>query len=98
MAKPEFNNSQVAAVSAFLQSYMRENNIPRMTANECAKLLAKNGILFDTIGSDAELHFRQMLRGGKDSEIDLDLVKGAEQIPDKPNGRWKIFICHSETK
>jgi hypothetical protein len=82
-----FTKQQVKKVSIFLQQYMSKNNINSMTADECAELLAINGILPNNIGPKPAFNFRQMLRDGRDGYIDL--VKGAHQL--RPNTKWTIY-------
>jgi len=83
----DFNNTQVSQVSSFLQNYMKKNNVDKMTADECAMLLAKHDILSNNIGPKPGFNFRQMLRDGRDELIDS--VEGAYQ--ERPNTKWTIF-------
>lgn len=82
----EFTNEKVEMVSSFLQKYMKSNNISQLTADECADLLAKEGILPNDIGPKPGFNFRQMLRDGRDGLINI--VDGASQ--ERPNTRWTI--------
>lgn len=75
--KSAFENSDVKFVSDYLQYYMYKNSIDEMTADECADLLAQSKVLSNRIGSKQGFNFRQMLRDGRDSRIDL--VVGAQQ-------------------
>ena len=86
--KNEFNfdNSLVAEVSDYLQTYMINNSIDSLTADECAEILAKAKILPNNIGPKPGFNFRQMLRDGRDKKNDL--VKGAYQ--ESPRKRWQI--------
>lgn len=81
-----FTSSLVVQVSEFLQAHMKCTDILEMTADECAELLAKNGLLANDVGPRPGFNFRQMLREGRDGLIPL--VAGAEQ--DKPRTRWRI--------
>ena len=81
-----FHAKQVYVVSEFLQEYMKKNDIDTMTADECAKLLAEEGILSNDIGPKPGFNFRQMLRDGRDGIIPC--VKGARQSA--PHKRWII--------
>ncbi|HOF92377.1 MAG: hypothetical protein WBI34_00340 [Tenuifilaceae bacterium] len=82
-----FDNQQVKRVSEFVQKYMRDNKIDKMSADECAEILASNGILSNTVGPKPGFNFRQMLRDGRDGIIDL--VDGAYQV--RPKAKWIIF-------
>jgi len=82
-----FSKSDVQRVSDFLQDYMKQNNINGLTADECAQLLAENGILSNTVGPKPGFNFRQMLRDGRNGLIPM--VKGASQK--RPNTRWRII-------
>jgi hypothetical protein len=81
-----FTNDQVKRVSDYLQKFMAQNHIDSLTADECADLLAKNGILINTIGPKPGFNFRQMLRDGRDGLINL--VNGAAQL--RPHTKWII--------
>ncbi len=83
----DFTNNQVTQVSNFLQKYMQKNNINSMSADECADLLAENGILPNNIEPKSGFNFRQMLRDGRNQLIDL--VECAYQK--RPNTVWTIF-------
>jgi hypothetical protein len=87
MKQSNFNNDLVKKVSVFLQDYMKSNNINRMTADECAELLAKNSILPNDVGPKQGFNFREMLRNGRDKKIEL--VTGAYQ--QRPRTKWTIF-------
>ena len=87
MPQSDFNILKVKEVSSFLQNYMKSNNISHLSADECADLLAKEGILPNDVGPKPGFNFRQMLRDGRDGYIDL--VEGAYQ--ERPNTRWYIF-------
>lgn len=87
MKKDEFHNSQVKKVSDFLQKYMKDNHVDFLTADECAEVLAKKGILSNEIGPKPGFNFRQMLRNGRDGLINL--VEGAQQ--ERPNTKWMIY-------
>ncbi len=82
-----FDGEQVGKVSKFLQEHMRTHDIDEMTADECAKLLAKNNILPNDFGPKPGFNFRQMLREGRDGAIPP--VKGAYQ--ERPHTRWHIY-------
>lgn len=84
--EPSFTTEKVQQVSKVLQDYMRKNNIRRMTADECAQLLADNGILPNDVGPKPGFNFRQMLREGRDGLIPL--VTGAYQ--ERPRKSWEI--------
>jgi hypothetical protein len=84
--KSNFDNSLVAKISDYLQTYMKKNGINSLTADECAEILAKNKILPNDIGPKPGFNFRQMLRDGRDKKIDL--MKGAYQ--ESPRKRWQI--------
>lgn len=81
-----FLQTDVQKVSDFLQNYMKQNNINSLTADECALLLDKNGILSNKVGPKPGFNFRQMLRDGRDGLIPM--VQGAFQ--ERPNTRWSI--------
>ena len=81
-----FENSDVKFISDYLQYYMNKNNIDEMTADECADLLAQSKVLSNKIGPKPGFNFRQMLRDGRDSKIDL--VLGAQQ--NYPKAKWTI--------
>lgn len=81
-------NSQVETVSIYLQKYMALNNIKQLTADACADILAKTGILSNKIGPKPGFNFRQMLRDGRDGYIHM--VSGATQK--KPKARWAIKL------
>lgn len=81
-----FENSDVKFISDYLQYYMDKNNIDEMTADECADLLAQGKVLSNKIGPKPGFNFRQMLRDGRDSKIDL--VLGAQQ--NYPRAKWTI--------
>jgi len=66
---------------------MHNNNIAKMTADECAYLLANNNILPNSVGSKPGFNFRQMLSDGRDNLIDL--VEGAHQ--ERSSTKWTIF-------
>ena len=87
MPHSDFNNLKVTEVSSFLQNYMKANAISQLSADECAELLAKAGILPNDVGPKPGFNFRQMLRDGRDGCIDL--VEGAYQ--ERPNSRWHIL-------
>ncbi len=82
----EFTNAQVRLVSQFLQAYMKEHHIDSLTADECAELLARYGILPNNVGPKPGFNFRQMLRDGRDGKIRL--VTGASQL--QAHARWRI--------
>lgn len=86
MKESNFNNSQVKKISKFLQDYMRKNHIKSLSADECASLLAKNGVLSNKVGPKPGFNFRQMLRDGRENLIDL--VEGAYQ--ERPKTKWFI--------
>lgn len=88
MLKSDFTNTKVAEVSEFLQNYMKTNKLMSLSADECASLLAKAGILSNEVGPKPGFNFRQMLRDGRDGFIQL--VEGAYQ--ERPNTRWTI-VC-----
>ena len=79
-------NSDVARVSTFLQRYMLDYSVECMTADECADLLSRYGILAETPPKRG-FNFREMLRLGRDGK--LDRVKGAWQK--RPHTRWYIY-------
>ena len=81
-----FSKSDVQNVSDFLQDYLKRHQINVLTADECAELLAENGILSNKVGPQPGFNFRQMLRDGRDGLIPM--VKGASQ--ERPNTRWSI--------
>ena len=89
--KSEFNNHDVEKVSIFLQTYLRNNKLEYLTADQSATLLAKNRILSNEIGPKPGFNFRQMLREGRDGLINL--VSGAYQ--ERPNTRWYIYKDNS---
>ncbi len=84
--KFDFDNNLVAKVSDYLQTYMTNNGIDSLTADECAEILAKKKILPNNVAPKPGFNFRQMLRDGRDKKIDL--VKGAYQ--ESPRKRWQI--------
>ena len=90
----DFTNQQVKEVSEFIQSYMQENNIALMTADECAELLAKNKLLMNTVGPKPGFNFRQMLRDGRDGHINV--VAGACQ--ETPRAKWYIYSLSANNK
>ncbi len=69
--KSEFTNDEVKKVSIFLQTYLRDNNLKFLTADESATLLAENEILTNQIGPKPGFNFRQMLRDGRDKLINM---------------------------
>ncbi|KGO92953.1 hypothetical protein [Flavobacterium subsaxonicum] len=81
-----YNELLIKTASTFLQSYMIENNISSLTADQCAELLNENGILSNKIGPKPGFNFRQMLRDGRDGKIIK--IDGVSQL--KPNSRWSI--------
>lgn len=87
MRRSTFTDEQVSRVSDFLQNHMRTNGIEYMVPDDCAKLLAKHGVLPNDIGPKQGFNFRQMLRDGRDGLIDR--VTGAEQST--PHKRWFIY-------
>ncbi|MBA7583494.1 hypothetical protein ES708_25439 [subsurface metagenome] len=87
MKKSDFRNDIVHKASEFLQSYMKNNRISHLSADECAELLTNNNILSNQIGPKPGFNFRQMLRDGRDGLIDF--VDGAYQ--ESPNKKWYIF-------
>ena len=88
MSKEEYSytDDQVDYVSSFLQGHMARKQITQMTADECADLLDRSGLLPAGSHPKRGFRFREMLRNGRDGEIQL--VDGAEQ--DGPNTRWVI--------
>lgn len=84
MENTNFTNKQVTEVSDFLQTYMLENNIDQMTADECAHVLFSAGIL-EQIPPKPGFNFRQMLRDGRDGKINM--MEGVTQLE---NNRWII--------
>lgn len=88
MSYPAFTNTQVQQVSAFIQEYLRQNDLQELSADECALLLAKSKILRNDIGPKPGFYFRQMLRDGRDGKINL--VSGAYQ--ETPRTKWKISL------
>jgi hypothetical protein len=86
--KMSFSLEKVEEVSQFLQSYMKQNNINSLSADEAAQLLADNSILSNEVGPKPGFNFRQMLRDGRDKKISL--VKGAFQA--RPNTKWIIKL------
>lgn len=91
--KSEFDNHLVERVSTFLQTYLRENQLEFLTADQSATLLADNKILSNEIGPKPGFNFRQMLRDGRDGLIKL--VSGAYQ--ERPNTKWYILKDNSPT-
>jgi hypothetical protein len=89
--KSEFTNDEVEKVSIFLQTYLGDNKLKFLTADESATLLAENGILSNQIGPKPGFNFRQMLRDGRDGLINL--VSGAYQ--ERPNTKWYIYKDNS---
>jgi hypothetical protein len=89
--KSEFTNDEVKKVSIFLQTYLRDNNLKFLTADESATLLAENEILTNQIGPKPGFNFRQMLRDGRDKLINM--VSGAYQ--ERPNTKWYIYKDNS---
>lgn len=83
----KFNSLLVQNISKYLQDYMKSNNLDFLTADESASLLAKSGLLTNTIGLKPGFLFRQLLRDGRDKKIEL--VKGAQQA--RPNTKWFIY-------
>lgn len=81
-----FDNHIVKKVSEYLQTYMKNNNISSMTADQCADLLHKNKILSNEGHPKSGFNFRQLLRDGRDKKIDL--IMGAFQA--QPRSRWTI--------
>lgn len=84
MGDTNFTNKQVIEVSDFLQTYMLENDIDEMTADECADILSSAGIL-EQIPPKLGFNFRQMLRDGRDGKINM--IEGASQLA---NSHWII--------
>ncbi|WP_367211277.1 hypothetical protein [Sphingobacterium sp. R2] len=82
-----YTEQQVRDVSDFLQLYMKKNNIPFLTADECAQALADASILTNTKGPKMGFNFREMLRQCRDGVFN-NQVSGAYQR--KPGARWKI--------
>lgn len=89
--KSEFTNHDVEKVSIFLQTYLRNNKLEYLTADQSATLLAENGILSNKIGPKPGFNFRQMLRDGRDKLINM--VSGAYQ--ERPNTKWYIYKDNS---
>ena len=89
--KSEFTNHDVEKVSIFLQTYLRDNKLEYLTADQSATLLAENGILSNKIGPKPGFNFRQMLRDGRNGLINL--VSGAYQ--ERPNTKWYIYKDNS---
>ncbi len=87
MSSSNFTNELVWVVSDFLQDHLNSNNLNYLSAEACAALLAKEGILLNDVGPKPGFNFRQMLRDGRDGFIDL--VEGA--IQEKPHTRWIIY-------
>ena len=85
--KSEFSNHHVEKVSTFLQTYLKDNNLEYLTADQSATLLAENGILSNQIGPKPGFNFRQMLRDGRAGLINI--VAGAYQ--ERPNTKWYIY-------
>lgn len=84
MENTNFTNEHVTKVSDFLQSYMLENDIDEMTADECADVLLSKGLM-EQIPPKPGFNFRQMLRDGKDGKIDM--IEGVSKLE---NGHWII--------
>ncbi len=89
--KSEFTNHDVEKVSIFLQTYLRNNKLDYLTADQSATLLAENGILSNEIGPKPGFNFRQMLRDGRDGFINS--ISGAYQ--ERPNTKWYIYKDNS---
>ena len=88
MAKFQYSNQQVEEVSNFIQTYLKKNNLSILTADQCAQLLADNGILENSLGPKQGFNFREMLRQGREGKIGK--MPGVYQI--KPGARWVITI------
>ncbi len=84
--KQPVTSSKVAEISAFLQKYMQANEIVELTADQCAEILDKNGVLSKVGHPKPGFNFRQVLRDGRDNLIPM--VTGASQNP--KSKRWKI--------
>lgn len=84
MEDTNFTNKQVSEVSDFLQTYMLENDIDEMTADECTDVLSSTGML-EQIPPKPGFNFRQMLRDGRDGKINM--IEGATQLE---NSHWII--------
>ena len=82
----KFDNELVERVSNVIQRHMKKNNILTMTADECADLLAENGILPNDVGPKPGFNFRQLLRDGRDGKVNM--VSGAYQS--RPRTKWHI--------
>lgn len=82
-----YTEKEVLEVSDFLQSYMKENQISLLTADQCAQILADAKILTNTIGPKPGFNFREMLRQCRDGQL-TNKVAGVYQK--KPGARWKI--------
>lgn len=86
MNKNNYSNELVELVSDYIQKYMKINNINTLSADECSEILNRSGILPNNVGPKKGFNFRQLLRDGRDGNINL--VKGVYQI--RPRTRWLI--------
>ena len=73
----------VEAVNAYLQRYLRANNLHKLPAVDAASALDRAGLLLDSTTRPG-VALRRLLRAGK--------IRGAVQ---EANGRW--FICRTGT-
>ncbi len=71
--KSEYDNDLVERVSTFLQTYLIENELEFLTADQSASLLVDNEILSNRSGPKQGFNFRQLLRDGRDGLINLVL-------------------------
>ena len=70
---------------------MRRRSLESMTADECAEVLARENILSNEVGPKPGFNFRQMLRDGRDGQIQM--VTGALQ--ERPHTRWVIRLMRT---
>ncbi|QYJ69363.1 hypothetical protein [Flavobacterium litorale] len=86
MKESAYNNNLVEQISKFLQDYMIKNNVEKLSADQCADLLAERKILDNKVGPKPGYNFRQVLRDGRDGKINM--VKGVFQ--ERPKTKWHI--------
>jgi hypothetical protein len=82
----EFSAEQVDFASSLIQGHMARHDLLEMSADQCADLLDRSGVL-PAIGHPKRgFRFRQMLRDGRDGKIPL--VDGA--IQSRPRTVWTV--------
>ena len=65
---------------------MQINRIEVLSADECATILAQNGLLTNEVGPHPGFHFRELLRHGRDGKCKK--MDGVYQK--RPHTKWII--------